>query len=135
MIYKLFADYFFNTNFFNQTIWPTYAQYIKPFGKSVHFLLFGYSQLFTVDTIKDRIIYEIYFLPYFANRTYSFLSLLGNLTFIFTLKLALCLALLIVIRGCIPRYRYDVLTKLGWNKLFTFAICLLIFILILYLSK
>jgi NADH:ubiquinone oxidoreductase subunit H len=32
---------------------------------------------------------------------------------IITLKVSLCLAFLIVIRGCIPRYRYDFLTKMG----------------------
>jgi len=35
---------------------------------------------------------------------------------IITLKVSLCLAFLIVIRGCIPRYRYDFLTKMGWVK-------------------
>lgn len=34
-------------------------------------------------------------------------------TLAFTLKLTLCLMFLIVIRGCVPRYRYDFLTKMG----------------------
>jgi len=34
-------------------------------------------------------------------------------TFIFTAKISLCLMFLIVIRGCVPRYRYDFLTKMG----------------------
>lgn len=33
-----------------------------------------------------------------------------------TLKFMLGIAVLIVIRGCIPRYRYDFLTKIGWLK-------------------
>lgn len=36
-----------------------------------------------------------------------------NYTFIFTLKLAVCLVFLSAIRGGVPRYRYDFLTKMG----------------------
>ena len=36
-----------------------------------------------------------------------------NYTFIFTLKLAVCLVFLSAIRGGVPRYRYDFLTKIG----------------------
>ena len=37
-------------------------------------------------------------------------------TLIFMMKFVLCISWLIVIRGCIPRYRYDFLTKIGWVK-------------------
>jgi len=33
-----------------------------------------------------------------------------------TYKLTAALAFLIAVRGCLPRYRYDFLTKLGWVK-------------------
>ena len=36
-----------------------------------------------------------------------------NHTFIFTSKLAVCLVFLSAIRGGVPRYRYDFLTKMG----------------------
>lgn len=39
-----------------------------------------------------------------------------NYTFVFTLKLAVCLVFLSAIRGGVPRYRYDFLTKMGWVK-------------------
>lgn len=39
-----------------------------------------------------------------------------NYTFVFTLKLAVCLVFLSAIRGGVPRYRYDFLTKMGWIK-------------------
>lgn len=39
-----------------------------------------------------------------------------NYTFIFTLKMATCLVFLSAIRGGVPRYRYDFLTKMGWVK-------------------
>ena len=37
-------------------------------------------------------------------------------SFAFTTKLAASLSFLILIRGGVPRYRYDILTKLGWVK-------------------
>lgn len=36
-----------------------------------------------------------------------------NYTFLFTLKLSICLIFLSAIRGGVPRYRYDFLTKMG----------------------
>lgn len=39
-----------------------------------------------------------------------------NYTFLFTLKVALCLVFLAAIKGGVPRYRYDFLTKMGWVK-------------------
>jgi NADH:ubiquinone oxidoreductase subunit H len=45
-----------------------------------------------------------------------------NMVFFFALKFSLCLALLILIRGGTPRYRYDYLTKLGWLKFLGFII-------------
>ena len=36
-----------------------------------------------------------------------------NATFVFTFKLAICLVFLSAIRGGVPRYRYDFLTKMG----------------------
>lgn len=35
---------------------------------------------------------------------------------VFTFKFILLIALLVFIRGGIPRYRYDFLTKIGWVK-------------------
>ena len=37
----------------------------------------------------------------------------ADYTLFFTLKLTLCLLTLILIRGGVPRYRYDFLTKIG----------------------
>jgi hypothetical protein len=48
------------------------------------------------------------------------------------LKFILLLGLLILIRGGIPRYRYDFLTKLGWIK--TLSLALTIFLINLLLS-
>ena len=45
-----------------------------------------------------------------------------NMTFFFAIKFCLSIALLILIRGGTPRYRYDYLTKLGWLKFLGFII-------------
>ena len=42
----------------------------------------------------------------------------------FTLKVVLSICLLITIRGGVPRYRYDFLTKLGWVKFLTLVLSL-----------
>ncbi len=55
----------------------------------------------------------------FAETAFSFskdsfhYSYSTNYTFIFTAKLAVCLVFLSAIRGGVPRYRYDFLTKMG----------------------
>ena len=57
-----------------------------------------------------------------------------NMVFFFAIKFCLAIALLILIRGGTPRYRYDYLTKLGWLKFLgliiaIFFISILIFFL------
>lgn len=57
----------------------------------------------------------------------------GNITIPMVGKLALLLVFLSAIRGGVPRYRYDFLTKMGWVKflgyllgvfLITFILCM-----------
>jgi len=48
----------------------------------------------------------------FSKDTFYY-SYATNYTFIFTTKLAVCLVFLCAIRGGVPRYRYDFLTKMG----------------------
>ena len=51
----------------------------------------------------------------------------------FTLKVVLSICLLITIRGGVPRYRYDFLTKLGWVKFLTLVVTLFYITLLLKL--
>ena len=53
-------------------------------------------------------------------------------SFAFTTKLAGCLAFLILIRGGVPRYRYDILTKLGWVKFLGFVLAIFILTLVMF---
>jgi len=48
-----------------------------------------------------------------------------------SLKFIVLIALLVFVRGGIPRYRFDYLTKLGWTKFL--SLILLSFLLELYL--
>ena len=48
--------------------------------------------------------------PFSNTNLYTFCT---DFTTIISVKITLCLMFLIVIRGCIPRYRYDFLTKMG----------------------
>ncbi len=62
---------------------------------------------------------------------YSFITI--NPTLIFTLKVTLCLMFLIVIRGCVPRYRYDFLTKMGWVKFLGYVLAIFLISVTLFL--
>ena len=68
--------------------------------------------------------------------TYSLFSLLNLKALsvnavVFTLKFILCIALLIFIRGGVPRYRYDFLTKIGWIKFLSLILSTFLISLIL----
>jgi NADH:ubiquinone oxidoreductase subunit H len=45
---------------------------------------------------------------------------------IMSIKFLLSIALLIFIRGGIPRYRFDHLTRIGWVKFLTLVVCFLL---------
>ena len=53
-------------------------------------------------------------------------------SFAFTTKLAASLSFLILIRGGVPRYRYDILTKLGWVKFLGFVLAIFILTLVMF---
>lgn len=54
-------------------------------------------------------------------------------TLVFTIKITLCLSFLIVIRGCVPRYRYDFLTKMGWVKFLGYVLTIFLISVLLFL--
>lgn len=56
-----------------------------------------------------------------------------NYTFIFVLKLSLCLVFLSAIRGGVPRYRYDFLTKMGWVKFLGLVLSVFMAVVCVYL--
>jgi NADH:ubiquinone oxidoreductase subunit H len=53
---------------------------------------------------------------------------------VFALKFILLVALLVFVRGGIPRYRYDFLTKVGWIQMLNFILLVLFLLIWHYLS-
>jgi len=46
----------------------------------------------------------------------------------------MCLSFLILIRGGVPRYRYDLLTKLGWIKFLGYVLAVFLLTLLLVIG-
>ena len=53
---------------------------------------------------------------------------------VFTFKFIILIALLVFIRGGIPRYRYDFLTKIGWIKFLSLVLSIFVTSLLLNYS-
>jgi len=70
---------------------------------------YSFVKYITIDWFIDQLYYVYY--------THA-----CNFTLTFTFKLAACLSFLIFIRGGVPRYRYDFLTKIGWIKFLGYVI-------------
>ena len=68
----------------------------------------------------------------FSATSFSY-SHVTNYAFWFTLKLAFCLVFLSAIKGGVPRYRYDFLTKIGWVKFLGLVITVFLLVFFLYL--
>jgi len=74
------------------------------------------ENLFLIQYVKDGLTY-----------TYA-----ADYTLFFTLKLTVCLLILILIRGGVPRYRYDFLTKIGWVKFLGYVLALFLTTVLLF---
>lgn len=97
----------------------------------IHFILVYMEnmELRLKEVYHDFDIYLIDLLARFAAQIETFADLYHKLlnptpTIIFTFKLVLSICLLIVIRGGVPRYRYDFLTKMGWIKFLALVVSL-----------
>lgn len=55
-----------------------------------------------------------------------FVNTYGVEAVVMSIKFLLSIALLIFIRGGIPRYRFDHLTRIGWVKFLTLVVCFLL---------
>lgn len=54
----------------------------------------------------------------------------NSATTVFTFKLASCILILILIRGGVPRYRYDYLTKIGWIRFLAWTLTIFLVVLL-----
>ena len=110
-----------------------FSWYIKPLLINQNF--FVYTQfillslfIFIIKLVTTLIISVVNPLL----QCFSTLKLTSFLSIFMGIKFVILIALLIVVRGGIPRYRYDFLTKLGWIK--TLSLVLVVFIINLLLS-
>ena len=90
----LIIDFFFNVSFFFYDLFFKFFNFIDPFLQNGLFIF----------------------------NSKNFYQFPQNMTFFFAIKFCLCVSFLILIRGGLPRYRYDYLTKLGWLKFLSFII-------------
>ena len=139
------SSYIFYTNT-STNIYTSLFIYITD-NKSLH----SYLSHFLLFILNLHLTFDFYiFEPFMNFFTYTFFtSILGlssnvanyiyvhcfNFTLyssiITSLKFIVLIALLVFVRGGIPRYRFDYLTKLGWTKFL--SLILLSFLLELYL--
>jgi len=81
-------------------------------------------------SIQNTLLYAIDF----TLNLFSSLWSSGQITTVlFGLKFILLILLLIFVRGGIPRYRYDFLTKMGWFKYFSWVLLFFALVFILYI--
>lgn len=79
-----------------------------------------YPQIFTsINTMFTSVYsYMVSFLLFISNTIYIAFNMkyLNSAVFNMGIKFILLIALLVFVRGGIPRYRFDFLTKIGWIK-------------------
>ena len=85
---------------------------------------------FCITVCKLKLLIYLYFLithvlPASFIATYSLASI------VFSVKFVILVSLLIFVRGGIPRYRYDYLTKLGWTKMLNILFCVFLSLLLM----
>ena len=80
------------------------------------------AQMFGHNSIINSV--HLWPLPFFYFFAYT--GLAPSTCLMFAAKLMLCLTFLILIRGGVPRYRYDFLTKLGWVKFLGYVLTVFI---------
>lgn len=94
-------------------IFVVYYSVISLFG----FIFYLVNTLNILDVISDYNFETTTLHECLSSYKSSFLYVFtSNYSFVFTLKLVICLVFLSAIRGGVPRYRYDFLTKIGWVK-------------------
>lgn len=84
------------------------------------FVLGLYSKLYNLVNfyLSETLLFSINFWNFFFMITFS-------------IKFILLISLLVFVRGGIPRYRYDYLTKIGWLRLLSLTVAFFLISLIL----
>lgn len=97
------------------------------FIKNYYFFFLNIKFLFF--TFTDVLVFK--YLSYLNIVEFNYIY--SNKSIIYGLKFSLSILFLIFIRAGIPRYRYDFLTILGWNRFFFLTFTVFILLLVQYL--
>ncbi len=98
------------------------------FKNSIYFQNIFYTIInFKYNLLKSILLLKIIFSLNLVKYVYI------NKTLIYSLKFILTILFLIFIRAGIPRYRYDYLSILGWNRFFFLSFIVFFILLILYI--
>jgi NADH:ubiquinone oxidoreductase subunit H len=108
-------------------LYIVFSFYIKPLLVVSGLMPYVHVLNSIATTLVLKFCTTLYFLSTILSTIFKSTSLLS---IIFAVKYIILIALLVFVRGGIPRYRYDFLTKLGWIKTLTL---ILVFFLTLLL--
>lgn len=110
------AIWFYFYDLYFSFFWRTYLVSSLP-QALLSCVLYFYNLGLTFINYLDSLFYPIAF--FFNEYTIS--------AFIYALKFLCFIAILIFVRGGIPRYRFDYLTKLGWMKFLSLILLFFLF--------
>lgn len=108
--------WFYYYDLYFSFFWPSSITNLLP-QVFLNAILQGYSFCVSLFNYADAIFYPVSF--FFNDYTIS--------AFLYALKFLCFIAILIFVRGGIPRYRFDYLTKLGWMKFLSLILLFFLF--------
>lgn len=100
----------------------------------IYMILKNYCFFFFYIKVLFFKLNNLFFFKYFLLlNIFEFNYIYFNKSVIYGIKFSLSILFLIFIRAGIPRYRYDFLTILGWNRFFFLTFMVFILLLVQYL--
>lgn len=89
------------------------------------FFLAEYSNIILMSSIASLLFLGGWLLPFPLNYLFTGNNIVA--AFFFSLKVMFIVILFILVRGTLPRYRYDQLMRLGWKIFLPFALAMVLF--------
>jgi hypothetical protein len=137
LIIYIIDEFYLSYLIIHLNFWVSVTIYLMENNVSSYFFYFIDLHLDSDINIFDLIFrfvsysYITYFFNLLNNMFYYMFTEIMYSSFLISIKFIVLIALLVFVRGGIPRYRFDYLTKLGWTKFL--SLILLSFLLELYL--
>ena len=104
--------------------WSTMGELYVLFGNWFIVPVLKYPYSWFLEPIMPYIYHLFKFISYAINNNLILSLSFWNFffTIIFSLKFIFLISILVFVRGGIPRYRYDYLTKIGWLRLLSLTV-------------